>query len=104
MSYTDTDRIKAKNNIKNLEWVDAIGLEALGLERKGSLFCPKFEANGITIEISGYTMGIMDVTLPDGKHLHEMFDIYIMDDGDYCYHPEAAKYLYERIGLINPDD
>ena len=102
---TNQDRIEAQRQIKELELVDAIGLQALGFERKGSLFCPRFEINGITIDICPTSADIWDVILPDGKHLHEMFDIpKTLDEGEYCHCPEAAKYLYESIGLINPDD
>ena len=102
---TVEDKIEAQRQVKELEWLDAIGLEAMGLERSGSVFCPVFKANGITIDICPTSMDIWDVILPDGKHLHEMFDIpKTLDEGEYCHCPEAAKYLYERIGLINPDD
>ena len=102
---TVEDRIRAEKTIENLEWLDAIGLQALGFERRGSVFCPYFNINGVTIDICSTSADIGDVTFPDGKHLHEMFDIPLYeDDKSYCHCPEAAKYLYESIGLINPDN
>ena len=97
-------REKAKRTIENLEFLDVLELEALGFDRKGSVFCPYFEINGVRIECNA-SVCIDDVIFPDGKHLHEMFDIPLYEDGAYyCHCPEAAKYLYESIGLINPDD
>lgn len=96
-------RKRAERKINELVFINELEFKALGFESKG-IVCPKLEVNDIKIDFCPTSMDIFDVILPDGKHLHEVFDIPRTDDGEYYDAPEAAKFLYESIGLINPDD